>query len=137
MSPCLSPSPTSSRPSPWTLLHSLRTVLVVGARSSELEARVQALRKGGFAPALAHTGEAALERLVEEPIPALLLVHGAGPAATQLLAELRSAGLLGWFSLVVVDTGEGALPPGLRVQARLAGDCSPAQLLAALEQLAS
>ena len=136
MSPCLSPAP-ASRPSPWTLLHSLRTVLVVGARSTELEARVQALRKGGFHPALAHTGEAALQRLVEEPIPALLLVHGAGAAAAQLLETLRSAGLLGWFSLVVVDTGDGPLLPDVRVQARLPGDCSPAQLLAALEQLAA
>ena len=136
MSPCLSPTRTLPL-SHWALLQSLRTVLVVGARSTELEARAQVLRKGGFTPALAHTGEAALQRLVEEPIPALLLLHGAGPAAAQLLAELRSAGMLGWFSLVVVDTGEGEWPADLRVQARVASDCSPAQLLAALEQLAS
>ncbi|HET9449380.1 MAG TPA: hypothetical protein VFO83_00775, partial [Aggregicoccus sp.] len=77
MNPCLSPSPSPcSQPSPWALLSSLRTVLVVGERGAPLEALAQTLRQGGFSPALAHTGEAALQRLVEEPIPALLLVQG-------------------------------------------------------------
>ena len=134
MSPCLSPS-LPSAPSPWALLASLRSVLVVGARSPQLDVLAQSLRRGGFSPELAHTGEAALRRLVEEPIPSLVLVYGASQGSALLLRELQHAGLLGWFSLVLVGEDEAALPAGVQAQAQLPGDCSPAQLLAVLERL--
>lgn len=136
MNPCLSSSPSlPSPPSPWALLASLRTVLVVGARSPQLEALARSLRRGGFAPELAHTGEAALRRLVEEPIPSLVLIYGASEGSALLLRELQDASLLGWFSLVVVGEDDAALPAGVQAQAQLPLDCSPAQLHAVLERL--
>jgi hypothetical protein len=136
MSPCLFPS-SPSAPSPWALLSSLRTVLVLGPRGPALESRLQQLRRGGFTPAVTHSGEAALRRLAEDPIPSLILVHGAHDGGAHFLAHLRRGGLLGWFSLVLLDAGgdAAALPWGVQPQAQLPGDCSSAQLLSTLERL--
>jgi hypothetical protein len=134
MSTCPSPAlPTPA--SPWTLLSSLRTVLVLGARGTPLQSLVQRLRHGGFTPAVTHSGAAALQRLLEEPVPTLLVVHGDCEDSAHFLEELRQAGVLGWFSLLVVDATEHTLPPGVRAQAQLPGDYSPPLLLGTLERL--
>ncbi|MBF5046264.1 hypothetical protein FGE12_27860 [Aggregicoccus sp. 17bor-14] len=114
---------------------SVRGVLVVGARRPELVALARTLRSAGFAPSLAYTGDQALRRIVEEPVPSLLLVHWAAPGegTAHWLQVLQHAGALGWFSLVVLGGGE--LPPHLHAQARLASDCSADQLLEVLETL--
>jgi hypothetical protein len=138
MNPCLPPITTAlPPPGPWALPASLRSVLVLGARGPQLDGLAWTLRRAGFLPSLCHSGDAALQRIVQEPIPALLLVHRGLPAegTDSWLQTLQHAGALGWFSLVVLGGGE--LPSGLYAQARLASDCAPAQLVAVMEELSA
>ena len=110
----------------------LREVLVLGAPRPSLQQLTRLLQREGYIPSVAHTGAEALQRIVREPIPPVLLVHWGEPADETLrfLQTLRYAGALGWFSLLLIGGGE--LPAGLHAQERLASDCSTARLLEVL-----
>jgi CheY-like chemotaxis protein len=110
----------------------LREVLVLGAPRPSLQQLTLLLQREGYVPSVAHSGAEALQRIVREPIPPVLLVHWGTPGeGTQHFLELlQHAGALGWFSLLLIGGGE--LPAGLYAQERLASDCSTARLLEVL-----
>ena len=127
--------PSPSAPPAWALhvpSEPLREVLVLGAPRPALQSLTRLLQREGFTPSVAHTGAEALRRIVQEPIPPVLLVHWGAPAEETLrfLLTLRYAGALGWFSLLLIGGGE--LPAGLYAQERLASDCSTERLLEVL-----